>query len=143
MNDPSRPTILIVDDSPTMRAMISTALTEGGYRVVEAADGKDGLARLQLHAVQLILTDVNMPRMDGLAFLQSLRQDPRFARTPVLMLTTESSQEMKGRGKAAGATGWIVKPFRPEDLRQVVGKVLAGPSSRQPAAGSPDPKADR
>lgn len=126
MSDSAAATILIVDDSPTMRGMIRTALTQGGHHVLEAANGYEGLARLQEHehAVQAILTDVNMPQMDGISFVRSVRQDPRFSRTPILVLTTESAGDMKASGKAAGATGWIVKPFRPEDLRRVVAHVL-------------------
>ncbi len=124
MSDNARATVLIVDDSPTMRSMIRIALTDGGYTVLEAANGCEGLTRLQDHGVQMILTDVNMPRMDGIAFVRAVRQDPRFSRTPILVLTTESAGDMKASGKAAGATGWIVKPFRPEDLRQVVARVL-------------------
>jgi two-component system chemotaxis response regulator CheY len=128
-------TILIVDDSRTMRGMIRAALTDGGYQVLEAGDGIEGVTTLQAHTVQAIVTDVNMPRMDGLAFVRAVRQDSRFARTPILMLTTEGAAEMKAAGKAAGATGWLVKPFRPEDLRQVVAKVL----ERAQAAPGPSP----
>jgi two-component system chemotaxis response regulator CheY len=124
MPDNSGASILIVDDSPTMRGMIRMALAEGGYRVVEAANGHEGLARLKEVEVQLILTDVNMPGMDGVTFIRTLRQNPQFARIPILVLTTESAGEMKQSGKEAGAIGWIVKPFRPEDLRRVVARVL-------------------
>ncbi len=124
MIQPASTTILIVDDSPTMRGMIRTALTQGGYHVVEASNGIEGLARLREAPVQLILSDVNMPKMDGISFVRAVRQDSQFSRMPILMLTTESAGEMKVSGKEAGATGWIVKPFRPEDLRQVVTKVL-------------------
>jgi two-component system chemotaxis response regulator CheY len=118
--------ILIVDDSPTMRRMIRQALTEGGFQVIEAASGSEGLARLQeqAHAVQAILTDVNMPQMDGLSFVRAIRQEGRFSRIPILVLTTESAADVKAKGKEAGATGWIVKPFRPEELRKVVAHVL-------------------
>ena len=124
MSQDGQATILIVDDSRTMRGMIRTSLVEGGYHVVEAANGAEALARLQEVNAQLILADVNMPQMDGISFVRAVRKEPRFSRTPILMLTTESAAEMKASGKAAGATGWIVKPFRPEDLRRVVAQVL-------------------
>jgi two-component system chemotaxis response regulator CheY len=138
MSDTTGATILIVDDSPTMRSMIRIALTEGGCTVLEAANGHEGLACLQDHPVQMILTDVNMPQMDGITFVRTVRQDPRFSRTPILVLTTESAGDMKASGKAAGATGWIVKPFRPEDLREVVARVLHKQQavSSQPSAVS-------
>lgn len=127
--DTSR-TILVVDDSPTMRGMIHRALTDGGYHVLLAGDGMEGLRRLEESPVDAILTDINMPRMDGLAFIRSVRQMERLARTPILALTTEGEPEMKAAGKAAGATGWIVKPFDAEQLCNVVGMVIrrmAGP----------------
>jgi two-component system, chemotaxis family, chemotaxis protein CheY len=124
MMEGARLTVLIVDDSPTMRGMIHRALTEGGYRVLEAANGPEGLGRLERECVQTILSDVNMPGMDGLAFVRRVRQDPRFAQIPILFLTTEGSPEMKAAGKAAGATGWIVKPFEPDQLRNVVATVI-------------------
>ena len=132
-------TILTVDDSRTMRGMIRTALAEGAYRIIEATNGQEGLARLQEADVHLILADVNMPQMDGISFVRAVRQDPRFARTPILFLTTESAAEMKASGKAAGATGWIVKPFRPDDLRRVVAQVLAkyGPAASQTPSSAP------
>ena len=96
----------------------------GGYRVVDAADGLEGLRRLDEAKVHAILTDINMPRMDGLAFIRAVRQEKRFARTPILALTTEGEADMKAEGKAAGATGWIVKPFDAEQLCNVVGMVI-------------------
>ena len=132
MTDVMQPTVLIVDDSPTMRGMIQRTLTEGGYRVLEAANGPEGLARLEGERVQAILSDVNMPGMDGLTFVRRVRQDPRFAQTPILFLTTEGTAEMKAAGKAAGATGWIVKPFEPEQLRNVIAMVIR--RLTQPAA---------
>lgn len=118
-------TILTVDDSPSIRKMVSMTLKMGGYQVVEAVDGVDGLEKAQSHEIDLVLTDQNMPNMDGLTLTQRLRSDPRFASSPILMLTTESSPEMKAKGKAAGLTGWMVKPFDPQTLLAVIGKLLA------------------
>jgi two-component system, chemotaxis family, chemotaxis protein CheY len=133
MSDDQKHTVLVVDDSPTMRGMIQRALTDGGYRVLEAGNGQEGLARLHAEPVQVILSDVNMPAMDGLTFVRAIRQEPRFAHTPILFLTTEGAPEMKAAGKAAGATGWIVKPFDAEQLRNVVGMVIR----RMGQAGAP------
>jgi two-component system chemotaxis response regulator CheY len=138
MSDTTGATILIVDDSPTMRNMIRLALTQGGFHVIEAGNGREGLARLQESAVQAILSDVNMPQMDGLSFVRAVRQDPRFSRIPILVLTTESAGEMKASGKAAGATGWIVKPFQPEQLCSVLGMVIRR-MANQEKAPSADP----
>ena len=119
-------TILTVDDSPSIRQMVAATLRRGGYTVVEAVDGVDALARAGEHAdVALVLTDQNMPHMDGLTLTRSLRAQEQYARTPILMLTTESSPEMKAAGKAAGLTGWMVKPFDPKTLLAVLDKVLA------------------
>jgi two-component system, chemotaxis family, chemotaxis protein CheY len=117
-------TVLIVDDSPTMRSMVQRALTEGGYRVVAASCPTEALQCLRGETVQAILSDVNMPEMDGINFVRRVREDPRYARTPILMVTTENGAEMKAAGKGAGATGWIVKPFDAEQLRNVVGMVI-------------------
>ncbi|MDZ4253566.1 MAG: response regulator [Sulfuritalea sp.] len=117
-------TILAVDDSTSIRQMVAFTLQNSGYEVVEAVDGVDGLDKAGTRSFNLILTDLNMPRMDGLALIRSLRALPRYATTPILILTTESSDEMKAQGKAAGATGWLVKPFDPEKLVEVVKKVI-------------------
>jgi two-component system chemotaxis response regulator CheY len=117
-------TILTVDDSVTMRQMIAFTLRSAGFEVVEAADGEDALEKVKGCSMDLIITDINMPRMDGIALLQKLRALPEFRFTPILILTTEASPEMKIRGKENGATGWIVKPFSPEKLIDVVNKVL-------------------
>lgn len=117
-------TILAVDDSASIRQMVSFTLKGAGYEVVEAVDGIDALDKARNHDVALILTDINMPRMDGLALVKSLRVMPRYKTAPILMLTTESSDVMKARGRAAGATGWLVKPFNPRQLVQVVHKVI-------------------
>lgn len=117
-------TILAVDDSTSIRQMVAFTLKSAGYAVIEAADGQEGLDKAGANAIDLILTDQNMPRMDGLALIKALRALPRFASTPILMLTTESSDDMKNQGRAAGATGWLVKPFDPHKLLEVVKKVI-------------------
>ena len=116
--------ILTVDDSSTMRQMITFTLKGAGFDVLEAADGVEGLEMAQGKKLSLIITDVNMPRMDGITLVQRLRALPQFKFTPILVLTTESDAAMKQKGKEAGATGWIVKPFSPEKLLDVVNKVL-------------------
>jgi len=138
MNPPSHSIVLVVEDSPTMRGFLRNALTAGGYDMVEAVDGFEGLTRLQTQEVQAILTDVNMPRMDGLTFLRSVRQDPRFSHIPIIVLTTESAPEVKAAGRAAGATGWMVKPFRPEQLCQVLEHVIqrATSAGEKPGTGT-------
>lgn len=116
--------ILTVDDSPSIRKMVSFTLRGAGFEVIEAEDGQDGLDKAKLIAIDLVLADQNMPRMDGLTLVQSLRALPQYRTTPILMLTTESGDDMKAKGRAAGATGWMVKPFDPERLVAVVKKVL-------------------
>lgn len=116
--------ILAVDDSKTMREMVSVTLKGAGYEVVEAVDGEDALQVVGKHPkLDLIITDLNMPKLDGFGLIERLRADPAHKFVPILILTTESDAEKKERGKAVGATGWIVKPFSPEKLVQVVGKV--------------------
>ncbi|MEY3879215.1 MAG: hypothetical protein RIQ94_10 [Pseudomonadota bacterium] len=117
-------TILVVDDSRSLRQMVAFCLTSAGYQVREAVDGVEALEIIQEQQFDLVLTDQNMPRMDGLAFIESLRTQPAYQNTPILMLTTESSDEMKAKGRAAKATGWLVKPFDPEKLISVVQKVI-------------------
>ncbi|WP_416242990.1 response regulator [Azospira sp. APE16] len=117
-------TILAVDDSASIRQMVSFTLKSAGYDVVEAVDGMDGLEKAKARAINLVLTDQNMPRMDGLTLIRTLRGLPRYKATPILMLTTESSDAMKTQGRAAGATGWLVKPFDPQKLVEVVKKVI-------------------
>lgn len=117
-------TILAVDDSASIRQMVSFTLKSAGYDVVEAVDGMDGLEKAKAKSVNLVLTDQNMPRMDGLTLIKSLRGLSQYASTPILMLTTESSDAMKSQGRAAGATGWLVKPFDPQKLIEVVRKVI-------------------
>jgi two-component system chemotaxis response regulator CheY len=117
-------TILTVDDSASIRQMVTFTLKNAGYEVVEAADGMDGLEKAKSRSVDLILTDQNMPRMDGLTLIKSLRGLAQYKAVPILMLTTESSDGMKTQGRAAGATGWLVKPFDPQKLLEVVKKVI-------------------
>lgn len=120
-----RKLILTVDDAPTMRSVVSLALTGAGHEVIGADDGLTALGVLKTRKVDLIISDVNMPRMDGIEFTRQARLLPNFARTPILLLTTESDPNVKARARAAGATGWIVKPFRQDQLLAAVGKVLA------------------
>jgi two-component system chemotaxis response regulator CheY len=117
-------TILIVDDSVMVRQMVSFTLKEAGFEVVAAENGQDALKKLGDHSVDLIVTDLNMPVMDGITFIGNARTLAASKYIPILMLTTESQPEMKQKGKAAGATGWIVKPFDPPKLLAVISKVL-------------------
>lgn len=117
-------TILAVDDSSSLRQMVVFSLKAAGYKVIEAVDGRDGLDKAQNQTVDLVLTDQNMPRMDGLTLIKALREMASYQRVPILMLTTESSDEMKAQGRAAGANGWLVKPFDPQRLIEVVKKVI-------------------
>lgn len=117
-------TILSVDDSASMRALVKMTLTGAGYQVVEAVDGADGLAKAQASPVQMIVTDLNMPRMDGLTFIREVRKLPVYKGVPILFLTTESDDEKKREAKTAGATGWVVKPFQPDQLLAVVRRIL-------------------
>ncbi|HET9958147.1 MAG TPA: response regulator [Polyangiaceae bacterium] len=117
-------TALVVDDSASMRQMISYVLTQAGFVVAEGADGKQGLSKLESQKFDIIITDLNMPVMDGIEFIKQLRSQPKLKYTPVLMLTTESLDSKKQAGKAAGATGWLVKPFNPQQMLQVIAKVL-------------------
>jgi two-component system, chemotaxis family, chemotaxis protein CheY len=116
--------ILAVDDSASMRQMVSFTLKNAGFTVVEAVDGQDAYEKAIARDIHLVLTDQNMPRMDGISLTRKLRETPRFKTTPILILTTESSDEMKQKGRAAGATGWLVKPFDPAKLIEVIGKVI-------------------
>ena len=115
--------ILAVDDSKTMREMVSFTLKGAGYEVVDAEDGQQALERLKGVRVDAVITDLNMPNMNGYELIRALRADPNYKMAPILMLTTEGDDAKKVEGKAAGATGWIVKPFNPEKLVQVVKKV--------------------
>ncbi len=117
-------TALVVDDSLSMRQMVAFTLGQAGFAVVEACNGADALSQLGHCRPDVVVTDLNMPIMDGITFIRALRARPESRFTPVLMLTTESQVARKQEGKAAGATGWIVKPFNPEQLVQVVSKVV-------------------
>lgn len=116
--------ILAVDDSASMRQMVTFTLKSAGYNVVEAVDGQDAWEKTGQSDFDLVLTDQNMPRMDGLGLTRKLRGNPKFQTTPILILTTESSDQMKQAGRAAGATGWLVKPFDPAKLIEVIRKVM-------------------
>jgi two-component system, chemotaxis family, chemotaxis protein CheY len=118
-------TILTVDDSRTMRDMLLLALSEAGYRVVQAEDGVHGLAVLDGETPDVIVTDINMPRMDGFGFIEGVRGDNRHRAIPILVLTTESDAEKKDRARRAGATGWIIKPFDPVKLVAAIRRVAA------------------
>ena len=116
--------ILIVDDSETVRQVLKLALGNAGYQVVEAEDGFDALAKLSGAQIDMLITDLNMPNMDGLELIKKVRDEGKHRFTPIVMLTTESSEEKKKAGREAGASGWIVKPFKPEQLLKVVKMVL-------------------
>jgi two-component system chemotaxis response regulator CheY len=116
-------TIMIIDDSTSMRQMVRFTLTAGGYEVVEAGDGVAALEKSKAQKVDLFITDLNMPNMDGIQLTRELRALAQYRFTPIVMLTTESQTEKKLAGKAAGATGWVIKPFQPEQILAVVKKV--------------------
>jgi two-component system, chemotaxis family, chemotaxis protein CheY len=118
-------TILTVDDSRTMRDMLKLALIGGGYTVLQAEDGFEALELLKTEGADVVITDINMPRMDGFALIEGVRADPLHRTTPILVLTTESDPTKKDRARAAGATGWIVKPFNPDKLLDAVRRVSA------------------
>ncbi|MFL6633785.1 MAG: response regulator [Massilia sp.] len=119
-------TIMVVDDSISIRQVVGIALKQAGYDVIEGVDGKDALAKLTGQKVNLIISDVNMPNMDGISFVRELKTRPAYKFTPVLMLTTESQDDKKEQGKAAGAKAWMVKPFKPEALVAAVQKLTLG-----------------
>jgi len=118
-------TILTVDDSRTMRDMLLMTLTDAGYDVVQAEDGEDGLEKLAAKRPDAIITDINMPKLDGFGFIEKVRADPSNIAVPILVLTTESEQDRKDRARQAGATGWIVKPFNPTKLLDALRRVGA------------------
>lgn len=118
-------TVLCVDDSASIRKMLAFTLKGAGYVVIEAADGIEGMDVARMNSVSLVLTDQNMPRMDGLTLIRNLRALPAYRSVPILMLTTESGEDMKIQGKRAGATGWLVKPFDPNKLLEVIHKVIS------------------
>ncbi|WP_173201577.1 response regulator [Geobacter sp. SVR] len=117
-------TIMTADDSASVRQMVSFVLKQAGYDVIEAVDGRDALSKLAGTKVDMIITDLNMPNLDGINLIKGARALPSCKFIPIIMLTTESQDAKKQEGKAAGATGWIVKPFKPEQLLAVVKKVL-------------------
>lgn len=117
-------TVMTVDDAASIRQMVAFTLRDGGYDVIEAHDGQDGLNKLQNCRCDLVLTDLNMPVLDGIGFIKEIRKNPQLRSIPIIMLTTESQDSRKQEGKLAGATGWIVKPFKPEQLLAVVKRVL-------------------
>ena len=123
-------TILTVDDSPSMRQMLAYVLTSNGYTVIEAEDGERGLELAKSRQADLVLTDQNMPKMDGIALIKALRGLPAYKTVPIMMLTTESSPALKQQGREAGATGWMVKPFDPEKLLEMLKRAMASSSSQ-------------
>lgn len=117
--------ILIVDDSASIRQVVSIALKSAGYDVIEACDGRDALSKLTGQRVHLMISDVNMPNMDGITFVKEVKNRAEYRFTPVIMLTTESAEEKKLQGQAAGAKAWMVKPFQPQQMLAAVGKLVA------------------
>ncbi|MEW5815480.1 MAG: response regulator [Spirochaetota bacterium] len=115
--------VLIVDDSASMRQMVNFTLSENGYEVIEAVHGKEGLHKLSDAEAGLIITDINMPEMNGIEFIKAVRTDSKYKFTPIIVLTTESEAAKQEEGKKAGATAWLVKPFTPEKLLEVARKV--------------------
>jgi two-component system chemotaxis response regulator CheY len=120
---PARTRVLVVDDSPSFRKMVSHVLKAGGYDVLEASDAREAMSAVERSAIGLVLTDQNLPGTDGLMLVRDLRSTRHCASVPIIMLTTESSAEMKAAGRAAGATGWVVKPFDPNRLLALVQQV--------------------
>lgn len=116
-------TILIVDDSASLRQVVSLALKGAGYEVMEAVDGKDALSKLTGVKIHLVVSDVNMPNMDGITFVKEMRKLPAYKFTPVIMLTTENQESKKAEGQAAGAKAWMVKPFKPDQMLMAVSKL--------------------
>lgn len=117
-------TIMIVDDSASLRQVVAIALKSGGYDVLEACDGKDALSKMTGQKINLIISDVNMPNMDGISFVKQVKQLPNYKFTPIIMLTTESQEGKKQEGQAAGAKAWVVKPFKPEQMLSAVSKLV-------------------
>ncbi|OPY66035.1 MAG: hypothetical protein A4E57_02976 [Syntrophorhabdaceae bacterium PtaU1.Bin034] len=117
-------TIMVVDDSASMRQMVSFTIRNSGYDVIEATDGQDALDKTNGKPIHMIITDLNMPRLDGIGLIKGVRAQPSYRFIPIIMLTTESQDSKKMEGKQAGATGWIVKPFKPDQLVAVIKKVL-------------------
>ena len=117
-------TILIVDDSSSMRQVVGMTLKQAGYEIIEACDGKDALGKLVGQKVHLVISDVNMPNMDGISFVREMKKSPAYRFVPVIMLTTEGNEEKKKAGQDAGAKAWVVKPFQPQQMLTAVTKLL-------------------
>ncbi|MEW6765125.1 MAG: response regulator [Pseudomonadota bacterium] len=117
-------TILIVDDSASLRQVVAIALKGAGYDVIEASDGRDGLSKLDGRKIHLIISDVNMPNMDGISMVKEIKNNPSYKFTPIIMLTTEAGDDMKQKGKEAGVRAWVVKPFKPEQMLDAVSKLI-------------------
>ncbi len=117
-------TILIVDDSASIRQVVGIALRGAGYDVIEASDGQDALSKMTGQKIHLIISDVNMPNMDGITFLKNVKANPSYKFTPVIMLTTEAGQDKMAEGRAAGAKAWVVKPFQPPQMLDAVAKLV-------------------
>jgi two-component system, chemotaxis family, chemotaxis protein CheY len=117
-------TIMIIDDSASLRQVVAIALSEAGYEVLEACDGQDALSKLKGQKINLMICDVNMPNMDGITYLKTVRTLPEYKFTPIIMLTTEAGEDKKKEGQAAGARAWVVKPFKPEQLLGAVAKLI-------------------
>jgi two-component system, chemotaxis family, chemotaxis protein CheY len=116
--------IMTVDDSASMRQMVSFTLKGAGYEVIEAIDGSDAIEKMEKHTIHMLITDINMPNLDGIGLVRKVRAHNVYRFIPIILLTTESQEAKKQEGKAAGATGWIVKPFKPDQLLNVVRKVI-------------------
>ena len=117
-------TIMVVDDSASIRQVVRIALNGAGYNVIEASDGKDALSKLTGDKIHLVISDVNMPNMDGISLVKELKKNPRYKFTPVIMLTTEAGKDKMAEGKAAGAKAWVVKPFQPPQMLDAVSKLI-------------------
>lgn len=118
-------TIMTVDDSASVRQMVNFTLKQSGYEIVEASNGVDALEKLKKRQIHMLITDVNMPELDGIGLVKKVRENPLYRFIPIIILTTESQGDKKREGKVAGATGWIIKPFSPDQLIAVVKKVMA------------------
>jgi two-component system chemotaxis response regulator CheY len=117
-------TILVVDDSASIRQVVGIALRGAGYQTIEACDGKDALSKMTGEKIHLIISDVNMPNMDGISFLKEVKKHPRYKFTPVIMLTTEAGKDKMNEGRASGAKAWVVKPFKPPQMLDAVAKLV-------------------
>lgn len=118
-------TIMIVDDSPSLRQVVTIALKGAGYDVIEACDGSDAIGKLDGKKINLIISDVNMPKMNGIEMVKEIKQMSNYKFTPIIMLTTESQDQMKEQGKQAGVKAWVVKPFKPDQMLDAVSKLIA------------------